>query len=77
MNDRVDDGATDARPFELDTRVNSRLRVTGGERATVLRLQQIDVATACDVERMTGGADEGAIAARQRLAASAHAAGKN
>ena len=38
MNDRVDDGATDARPFELGTRVNGRLRITGGERATVLRL---------------------------------------
>ena len=77
MDDRIDDGATDAGLFERSTRVNRRLRIAGDERTTVLRLQQIDVAAACDVERMTSRADERAIAARQRQAASAHAAGKN
>jgi hypothetical protein len=77
IDDRIDDDATDARLFERGARVNGRFGVAGRQRSTILRLQQIDVTAARNVERMTGSADKRAIVARQRQAASAHAAGES
>ena len=58
LHDRIDDGASDSCLLERCARVDRRLGVTCRERTTVLRLQQVDVAAARDVERMAGGADE-------------------
>jgi hypothetical protein len=73
----IDDGATDARLFERRARVNGLFRVARRQRSAILRLQQIDVAAARDVEQVTRRADERALVGRQAQAASAHAAGES
>jgi len=56
IDDGIDDGVPDAHPIERSARFDGSFGIAGIQRSAILRLQQIDVAAARDIEGMTGGA---------------------